>query len=222
MSYRTTLEAIGDDSGSGRVQPVDRSRLPGRPRRRRGSVGLPGPGRRRYGHREATACPSAPRHASPRPPSTRSSGGPGRGRSRKRGTGAVSTIGLVDTEELRREWLSDRPDYRSMWMLHAVWLRQRARGGAHLMNAAGITATTGDGHPGPGRGSTGDRACAPLRRRGASRSSCSRGRHWPDGCIRRAGSGPCRTWTSSFHPMRSGTPAICSDVTVGHIGSTRS
>lgn len=33
---------------------------------------------------------------------------------------------LVDSGALRREWLSDLPDFRSMWILHAVWLGQRA------------------------------------------------------------------------------------------------
>jgi hypothetical protein len=33
---------------------------------------------------------------------------------------------LVDVAALRHEWLSECPDFRSMWMLHGVWLAQEA------------------------------------------------------------------------------------------------
>jgi hypothetical protein len=124
-AYRTTLEAIADDAGAAACSPlIDRAFL--------GALATSG-GRRGYADRAAAVAAIAGERL-PAPTAARASKavfhevfwGPMARAFARAWDGSGVDDRLVDSEALRREWLSDRPDFRSMWILHAVWLGQRA------------------------------------------------------------------------------------------------
>jgi hypothetical protein len=124
MSYRTTLAAIADDSGAAVCSPlIDHGFL--------GALAAAG-GRIGYPDRAAAVAAIAGDRLPERTASRATKAtfdevfwGPRARAFAQAWDGSGVDDQLVDTEELRREWLSDRPDYRSMWMLHAMWLHQR-------------------------------------------------------------------------------------------------
>jgi asparagine synthase (glutamine-hydrolysing) len=124
MSYRTTLETIGDDHGAAVCSPlIDPYFL--------GALATAG-GRWGYPDRAAAVAAIAGDRL-PQPTAARVTKaafhevfcGPRSKLFAREWDGCGVDDRLVDTEALRREWLSDHPDFRSMWLLHSVWMGQR-------------------------------------------------------------------------------------------------
>ncbi len=124
MSYRATLDAIAGDNGAAACSPlIDPTFL--------AAIAAAG-GRLGYPDRSAAVAAIAGDRL-PKATVTRKSkavfhevfwGERARAFARAWDGSGVDDR-LVDKDALRREWVSDRPDFRSMWMLHAVWLSQR-------------------------------------------------------------------------------------------------